>query len=56
MLTKHTYVSLHDVHNPKFWGDSYDDKAFREVGIYCSNVMSCLALPWSAHSQILLVA
>lgn len=30
-MTKHTFVSLHDVHNPKFWGDSFDDKAFREV-------------------------
>ncbi|KAK9867711.1 hypothetical protein WJX84_008077 [Apatococcus fuscideae] len=29
-MSKHTYVSLHDVHNPKFWGDSFDDKAFRE--------------------------
>ncbi|KAK9827007.1 hypothetical protein WJX74_003503 [Apatococcus lobatus] len=29
-ISKHTYVSLHDVHNPKFWGDSFDDKAFRD--------------------------
>ena len=30
-FTKHTYVSLHDVHNPTFWGDDRDDPKFREV-------------------------
>ncbi|KAK9867702.1 hypothetical protein WJX84_000807 [Apatococcus fuscideae] len=29
-FTKHTYVSLHDVHNPTFWGDDRDDPKFRE--------------------------
>ena len=30
-FTKHTYVSLHDVHNPTFWGDDRDDPFFRDV-------------------------
>ncbi|KAK9850771.1 hypothetical protein WJX84_010269 [Apatococcus fuscideae] len=29
-FTKHTYVSLHDVHNPTFWGDDRDDPSFRD--------------------------
>ena len=46
-MSKHTYVSLHDVHNPKFWGDSFDDKAFREVSIPATN-------PLMPHCQCLL--
>ena len=48
-MTKHTYISLHDVHNPKFWGDSFDDKAFRDASTLHSNLMSCPVLPLSAH-------
>lgn len=44
-FTKHTYVSLHDVHNPTFWGDDRDDPSFREVSPCSLTITFCRCHP-----------